>query len=115
MMWRVFIVSLLLWGCGPSDGPHVDHHDNGKVKEEGTYRGGEKTGQWTFYWKSGIKQVEGAYLKDKPHGVWKFYDEKGRQMAVGTYKNGKMWEGRFVRYVFGTKKIIVAKEGQQVN
>ena len=114
-MWRVLITIVLFWGCGPSDGPYVAHHDNGKVKEEGFYKDGAKTRQWTFYWKSGIVQVKGTYSKDKPEGLWLFYDEKGRQMAQGTYKNGKMWEGRFVRYVFGTKKIIVVKEGQQTN
>ena len=115
VMWRTLILGLLLLGCGPSDGPYIAHHDNGNVKEEGAYHGGKKTGTWTFYWKSGAKQVEGSYLKDKPHGVWRFYDEKGRLMAQGKYKNGKMWEGRFVRYIFGTKKIIVVKKGQQVN
>jgi len=36
-------------------------------------------------------------------------------MARGTYRSGKMWDGQFVRYVMGTKKIIVVKDGQQAN
>lgn len=104
-----------LMSCGPSDGAFVDHYPNGTVKEEGFYKGGQKTGTWRFYWKDGKKKVEGRYANDEPHGEWVFYDETGRVMARGTYRNGKMWDGQFVRYVLGTKKIIVVKEGQQAN
>lgn len=105
---------LSIAGCGPSDGPYVEKYDNGRIKVEGFYKGGKKTGSWTYYWKSGIKQVEGSYKKDEPAGVWKFYDEKGKPIAQGTYRDGKMWEGTFVRYVFGTKKFMSFKEGKEV-
>lgn len=118
MISKVVNLSLLILvcvGCGPSDGAFVDHYPNGVIKEEGYYKNGEKAGQWRFYWKDGQKKVEGGYLKDEPHGEWTFYDENGRVIAKGTYRNGQMWDGRFVRYVLGTKKVIVVNAGQQVN
>lgn len=111
----VIALMLLFGGCGPPDGPYVDRYPGGQPKEEGFYKGGKKTGAWVFYWQNGAKKVEGSYVDDQPHGLWRFYDEQGRQMAQGTYRNGKMWDGRFVRYVFGTQKIIVVQNGQQVN
>jgi len=114
----LFIILFCGWwmvSCGPSDGAFVDHYPNGKIKEEGFYKDGKKTGLWQFYWKDGAKKVTGAYVKDEPHGQWIFYDESGKVIGTGTYKNGQMWDGRFVRYVLGTKKIIVVREGQQTN
>lgn len=114
----MLVVLLCMGGvlaCGPSDGVFVDHYPNGTVKEEGSYKDGQKTGLWQFYWKDGTQKVTGAYVKDEPHGQWIFYDESGRVIGTGTYKKGQMWDGRFVRYVLGTKKIIVVREGQQTN
>lgn len=114
----IFIFCVCVSGilsCGPSDGAFVDHHPNGKIKKEGFYKEGQKTGNWRYYWKDGTKQVEGSYLKDEPQGQWTFYDEGGRSMARGVYRKGQMWDGQFVRYVLGTKKIIVVKEGQRAN
>lgn len=111
----LFVGLLLLMGCGPSDGPYRDTFPNGQVKEEGFYKNGEKTGLWVYYWQNGEKKVVGTYEKDQPQGTWVFFDEKGQQIAEGTYKDGKMWDGRFVRYVLGIKKMIVVQNGQQVN
>ena len=99
--------------CGPSDGLHKEHHNNGKVKEEGMYRGGEKSGKWLYYWRNGKVQVQGNYSKGEPYGRWKYYDEKGKLIGEGAYKDGKMWNGTFVRYVLGTKKFITVKDGQE--
>jgi hypothetical protein len=57
---------VFLASCGPSDGSHRDHYPNGKVKEQGAYKDGEKVGEWTYYWKTGVKKTEGKYAKGKP-------------------------------------------------
>ena len=102
----------LLVGCGPSDGPYQDHYPNGKVKEAGEYRGGEKSGKWTYYWKSGVKKTKGLYSKGVPRGTWIYYDKRGSVIGEGTYKDGKMWNGTFVRYVIGIPKIMRIEEGK---
>ena len=104
---------MIAGACGPSDGPYQDHYPNGKVKEEGAYRNGEKTGKWTFYWQSGLKKTEGFYNKGVPSGTWIYYNNQGRVIGKGTYKDGKMWDGTFVRYVVGTTKIMRFKEGKE--
>ncbi|MDA0745167.1 MAG: hypothetical protein O2954_01530 [bacterium] len=108
------LAGFLLFACGPANGPYTEKHNNGNLKAKGTYQGGEKVGTWTYYWKSGIKQVEGTYVKDEPGGVWRYHDETGKQIAQGTYRNGKMWDGSFVRYVFGTKKIMTFQAGKEI-
>ncbi len=101
-------------GCGPSDGAYVDHHPNGKVKVEGTYRNGMKTGKWVYYWSDGAKQTEAHYTKDEPSGTWTYFDKRGKAIGRGTYKDGKMWDGTFVRYVIGTTKIVRLEGGKEV-
>ncbi|MBT3606273.1 MAG: hypothetical protein HOE48_15855 [Candidatus Latescibacteria bacterium] len=115
---RILTVLLLCTGllsCGPSDGAYVDHYPSGAIKEEGFYKEGQKSGRWRFYWKDGKTKVEGSYLKGEPHGTWTFNNKRGSVIATGTYRNGQMWDGQFVRYVLGTQKVIVVKEGQQAN
>lgn len=103
---------IVLASCGPSDGPYQDHYSNGKVKEEGAYRNGEKSGKWTYYWQSGLKKTDGFYTKGVPRGTWTYYDKRGGVIGKGTYKDGKMWDGTFVRYVIGIPKIMRIKEGK---
>ena len=99
--------------CGPSDGAYKDHHPNGKVKEEGAYRNGEKFGKWIYYWQNGSKKTIGFYAQGKPKGTWTYLDRKGAILGKGTYKNGKMWSGTFVRFVIGIPKIIRIEEGKE--
>lgn len=107
------LLTVVTLGCGPSDGVYVDHHPNGKVKVEGAYRDGMKTGKWIYYWSDGATQTEGFYTKDEPSGTWTYYGKGGRMMGKGTYRDGKMWDGTFVRYVIGTTKIMRLSEGKE--
>ena len=107
-----FIIVAMV-GCGPSDGPYADHYSNGKVKEEGAYKGGEKAGKWTFYWQNGKKKTVGYYTKGKPSGTWTYFSKEGAVLGKGTYKGGKMWSGTFVRFVMGIPKIMTIEEGKE--
>jgi len=100
-------------GCGPSDGPYADYYSNGKVKEEGTYKGGEKAGKWTYYWQNGKKKTVGYYTKGKPSGTWMYFSKEGAVLGKGTYKGGKMWNGTFVRFVMGIPKMMTIEEGKE--
>ena len=38
---------VLVVGCGgPPDGPFESYHDNGEVRDKGTYKDNEKCGEW---------------------------------------------------------------------
>jgi antitoxin component YwqK of YwqJK toxin-antitoxin module len=105
--------AVTLSSCGPSDGPHQDHYGNGKVKEEGAYKNGEKSGKWTYYWQNGKKKTVGYYSKGKPTGEWVYFSKEGSTLGKGSYKNGKMWNGTFVRFVMGIPKMMTIEEGKE--
>ncbi|MEE2752941.1 MAG: hypothetical protein VX910_03085 [Candidatus Latescibacterota bacterium] len=109
----LLVCLIFLASCGPSDGPYQDHYSNGRVKEEGVYKGGVKTGKWTYYWKTGAKKTEGSYAKGKPSGTWIYYSKEGAMLGKGSYKGGKMWNGTFVRFVMGIPKIMKIEEGKE--
>jgi hypothetical protein len=100
---------IVLASCGPSDGPHQDHYSNGKMKEEGVYKNGEKI----YYWQNGAQKTVGYYAKGKPSGTWIYYSKEGAMLGRGTYKGGKMWSGTFVRFVMGIPKIMKIEEGKE--
>lgn len=75
--FRILFLAVLLVCTLPSKGSIasnedsvvVTYHENGKTKEKGSYRNGEK------------------------HGRWKTYNEKGHKIKEARYKMGKMrWE-----------------------
>ena len=37
---------VLVVGCGPPDGPYEEYYDNGQLRIKGTYKDGEKCGEW---------------------------------------------------------------------
>lgn len=79
----------------------IRYWDNGNKSMEGTYKGGDRDGQWTawysdgtmwstgiykngienglkvVYHKNGQKYYEGEIIDDKRVGVWKFWDKEG--------------------------------------
>ena len=43
----VLVVGSFYWFRGPpSDGPYELYHENGEVREKGTYKDDEKCGEW---------------------------------------------------------------------
>lgn len=92
-------------------------YENGKLKEEGNYKDGEKDGKWiyyiidqersllqkevnykngqldgeykSFYLYGGIKE-EGQYLNDLKEGEWKEYYEDGELKEKSNYKENKL-------------------------
>lgn len=79
----------------------VDYYESGKIKYEGNWKNGKKTGKWMSFYESGLpwsetrfiegkregntaswyengkKRFEGQYKNDKRHGKWSFWDEEG--------------------------------------
>ena len=46
-MNRILLLIVLVVGCGgPPDGPFETYYANGQLAEKGTYKDGEKFGEW---------------------------------------------------------------------
>ena len=98
---------------GTREGPYVNFHASGALRERGTMHAGKrrgpysrwddktgrrieegeyiddwKTGWWTTWYPTGVKKSEGEYDDDKPRGAWTYYDERGRKKEEGEYRAG---------------------------
>ncbi len=46
-MNRILLLIVLVVGCGgPPDGPFETYYEGGQLAEKGTYKDGEKCGEW---------------------------------------------------------------------
>jgi len=54
-----------------------EFYENGKVKMEGEFKDGKRTGKGLNYYPNGKLRMEGDYKNDKQTGHWKFYNEEG--------------------------------------
>jgi len=64
----------------------VSYHENGKIKEKGIYKNGEKHGNWWTYSNSGVRKSKERFKK----GVRIYlieYNEKGLKVRI-TNKKG---------------------------
>ena len=93
------VVTAASWGCGEGkvDGPYVLYYDNGKMKEQGTYKNGKLEGYFFQYYEDGTKNYEGYYEEGELSGKLNFFEPyieyfetpEGAKLRVeGIYKNG---------------------------
>ncbi|MCC6369921.1 MAG: hypothetical protein IT236_02825 [Bacteroidia bacterium] len=67
----------------------TEYHHTGEFKGKGTYREGNRTGDWEFYYASGKLEQKGRYdKKGRTQGVWKWYYESGALLREENYLNG---------------------------
>ena len=67
----------------------------GMRKETGHYLEGKRDGNWTFYATDGRVEQEGGYRAGAWHGTWKWYHENGALHRNEGYRKGKE-DGKFV-------------------
>jgi antitoxin component YwqK of YwqJK toxin-antitoxin module len=87
-----------------------------KRTEQGTYKNGEKDGEWIAYYPGGKIPNNITHFKDgKLNGLMAEYDRKGALISECFYKNG-LRDGTFRMYDKNGKVIVEKefKEGQQV-
>lgn len=81
------------------------YYVNGQKEQEGTYKNGERSGQWKYWYDNGVLWSEGEFKDGKSHGYRKVYHPNGKLYYEGTYTedtpSGK-WkfydkEGRFIQ------------------
>ncbi len=95
-------------------GDYIDKYDNGIVKFRGTFRFGERHGQWFSFYPNGILWSElhfdkglrngpntaffengkprytGFYKDDLVDSTWTYYDSTGTKVEELNYKNNKL-------------------------
>jgi antitoxin component YwqK of YwqJK toxin-antitoxin module len=64
------------------------YYSDGKIKEEGAYVAGLKSGIWIRYNETGLKVGEGQYFNGKKHGKWFVWDDNGNKRFEMNYLNG---------------------------
>ena len=92
-------------------GTMISWYKNGKKKQEGEMKNGERSGVWTYWYDNGKKKQEGEwsygedkikqggrdkygrgqfwYENEKEHGLWIYYYENEQKKREVTYKSGK--------------------------
>ena len=66
----------------------ITYHENGKVKEMGSFLQGKRDGEWKQYTESGALVARAAFNKGVRQGVWEFH--KGTSGVFGrlTFNDG---------------------------
>jgi hypothetical protein len=64
-------------------------YGRGQKKEEGEYRHGREQGSWTRWYSLGPKRDEGGYQAGVRQGRWAFWHELGQKDREGEYRDGR--------------------------
>lgn len=84
--------------AGLREGPWKEYYEDGKLRAEGQYTQGRRTGMWKFYFRSGALEQEGRFNSRGRHeGEWKWYYESGKLLREETYLDGQP-DGMMVEY-----------------
>ncbi|MBK7668112.1 MAG: hypothetical protein IPJ32_12710 [Sphingobacteriaceae bacterium] len=76
----------------------TEYHNTGEFRAKGLCAGGNRIGEWIFYYPNGKVEQKGLYdKKGRPKGVWKWYYENEALMREESYVNGKR-EGPMTDY-----------------
>ena len=67
----------------------VTYYENGKLKNQATYKNRRKNGPYIEYYQNDKKLKEGQFKNGFRVGKWTQYSQKGWIEKVTTYKNGK--------------------------
>jgi antitoxin component YwqK of YwqJK toxin-antitoxin module len=66
------------------------YHENGKIAEEGTWKGSKWVGNYKLYYDNGHVQNEFTFnINGKREGDQKYFYENGQLMIEGSWANGK--------------------------
>jgi hypothetical protein len=86
---------------GRRDGPYRAWYPRGRLKIEGAFADGRKTGRWTYWHGNGLhrrlagqKKEEGEYRDGREQGRWTRWHALGPKREEGGYVDGRR-EGRW--------------------
>ena len=102
------------WRHGVKHGQYLSLFDSKdvKVKTEGTYEKGKKTGTWLEWYRIIKKKKVANFKDDKLHGRFQEWAEDGQELERKTYRNGKKSGQELAWYSDGKKRsVAVYKDG----
>ncbi len=86
---------------GLPEGEMIEYTDSSEIVTKGVFSDGEKEGFWVS--NDGDMRYEGEYKGGNRYGKWKtFYNGNGKQAEEGTYIDG-LENGKFVYYYYNGK------------
>ncbi|GAB2456145.1 hypothetical protein GCM10011375_04200 [Hymenobacter qilianensis] len=66
------------------------HPTTGKIAMEGTYRNGQREGEWKQYYDSGKLRSKGTYRNGEEEGEWQYLFENGQPDMTRTFVGGEL-------------------------
>jgi len=87
------------WRGSPYTGKYIDYYNNGSIQDEGLLIDGKLNGEFTIYFKNGVKQSTTNYVDNTVYG-----------RKYGYYKNGAIRESRHIvhgRDTCGSKSYFI--------
>ena len=71
----------------------ISYHENGKVKEMGSYRHGKLDGLWKQYTDTGALITRATFRNGMRQGVWEFRTACDKPLGLLRYENGVLTKG----------------------
>jgi len=81
-------------------GPHTAYFSSGKLKENGRYENGLKTGGWESYHPEGQVASRLKFRKGKAYGYCMAFDENGAELYRSYWLDGKSLKGEELKKYF---------------
>lgn len=71
----------------------IIYHENGRVKEMGSYRNGKLDGLWKQYNDTGALLTRATFHNGTRQGVWEFRTEADQPLGTLSFNNGVLTHG----------------------
>jgi len=55
-------------------------YNDGKLRMDGNYIDGKKSGEWKIYYPNKRIKATGIYKQDEKNGTWKYFNEDGKEI-----------------------------------
>lgn len=85
-------------------GKHITYYRNSRIKSEGKYQQGLKSGPWFYFWPNGKVREQGEFVQDLKAGQWIRYRKDGSLWTKESYKDNlphgtheEYWEDETIR------------------
>tara|TARA_Y100000589_G_scaffold49481_1_gene41218 strand:- start:465 stop:956 length:492 start_codon:yes stop_codon:yes gene_type:complete len=92
---------------GDKEGEWKYYNENGELAAIGLYEDGDKEGEWKYYHKNGELAEIGLYDVDFKEGKWKIYNKDGQFDRIEHWEDGELI--RTSHKILHNKKIKVRK------
>ena len=85
-------------------GPATTWHQNGQIKEQGTYQNGHRHGEWRYWYDNGQIWMQENYEMGKKNGLMMGWYKNGKKSIQQYWKNDRKNGSHLMWYSNGVKK-----------